>query len=782
LDLQSTTQGLHLPLVVLTGIGDFLPGGGNKNAAKGMLVYNTGSKLDGPGLYVWTGSEWKSFAVVTCSDQTPEVPGTITFSPALSTDIVQNTTFTATVLPTVGATSYTWTVPAGFEIVSDATGRAITIKAKELATGISAAGITVKSANKCGVSGEARAGAGTINVVPCSGAPAMPTLTIPAGVYLSPGDVYTIQCGDVGADTYEWTLPAGLTPETGTTTTTVNSITVTVDEGIYPPASIRVKASRTCSETPYVSDERTGSGGTLFVEVCTPPTETYIIPLSGSKVLGANFSVTLSANTKGATTYEWSVPPGISIVSGANSMIVTLTTTAIGTYNGNNITVTATTSCGSITTSASGIFTVESPATEGEDIKIEGGNTYATMKYPLSLGTWMIENSKEGSASWETFPDKEKGERGYYYKISAAASACPAGWTAPDSIQYAALWSYLGGLSSITAENEPWFVGAGYVANNGTGNYWDQRTYYYTKEVIERGFGGVFYVNVTTKTYAIATAAAGSTAAHAVRCIKATCDDAPYVTSLTHLSPIAALGGQDTIIVSAVRSVGPVTYSWSVPAGLTILNEAPSDTLVVEYTTAGNYHWGDLKCAIRNACGTTTVTGIAAGDFSIITDTGSEGQGVIGNSETMYRTYQFPGEMGTWIIDPMQEEEYTCSAPKLTGEGNWYHYDYAKAAVACPNGWELPPATQAMAALKFARTLPIGNLAHDAWYSLAKAPGCSAAATCNPIGVSYYYMTTSTGRMVWAPIEGEGDYSEGYLGSHYENRANSVWCVSSSSR
>jgi hypothetical protein len=157
LDLQSTTQGLHLPLVVLTGIGDFLPGGGNKNAAKGMLVYNTGSKLDGPGLYVWTGSEWKSFAVVTCSDQTPEAPGTITFSPALSTlvatDIVQNTTFTATVPLTVGATSYAWTVPAGFEIVSSATGRAVTIKALALENGNDAAGITVKGANNSGVSG-----------------------------------------------------------------------------------------------------------------------------------------------------------------------------------------------------------------------------------------------------------------------------------------------------------------------------------------------------------------------------------------------------------------------------------------------------------------------------------------------------------------------------------------------------------------------------------------------------------------------------------------------------
>jgi hypothetical protein len=50
LDLESTTQGLKLPTVVLTNRTTFLTDGGDKTAAKGMLVYNTGNSFEGPGL------------------------------------------------------------------------------------------------------------------------------------------------------------------------------------------------------------------------------------------------------------------------------------------------------------------------------------------------------------------------------------------------------------------------------------------------------------------------------------------------------------------------------------------------------------------------------------------------------------------------------------------------------------------------------------------------------------------------------------------------------------
>jgi hypothetical protein len=388
----------------------------------------------------------------------------------------------------------------------------------------------------------------------------------------------------------------------------------------------------------------------------------------------------------------------------------------------------------------------------------------------------MIENSKEGTPEKQQYTNHGIGERGYYYSLAEAkptgsgGGACPDGWALPDSIQLQSLWSYLGGISGVNAENKPWVTDlAGYMDGN-TGRYWDETGFWRDN----RGNHWRYYKSTNVWNFG-----SNLTAQLGVRCIKTTCDEAPYATSLTHLSPIAAQGGQDTIIVSAVRSVGPVTYSWSVPTGLTILNATPSDTLVVEYTTVGSYHWGDLKCAIQNACGTTTVTGIAAGDFSIIAETGSEGQGVVGNSGTKYRTYQFPGELGTWIIDPMQEEEYTCSAPKQTGSGNWYYYDYAATRTACPDGWELPNFSQAWDAVNFARTLPPGNAAHDAWWTSANTPGqflgSLPSLRINQLGLRWY-MPTAAGRIVWYIGENLNMYREYF----YQDRIMVVCCVASS--
>ncbi|MDR0866682.1 MAG: fibrobacter succinogenes major paralogous domain-containing protein [Candidatus Symbiothrix sp.] len=58
LDLNSN-KGLLLPRVSLSSTAtDFQLDGGDPTHAKGMVVYNTGANLGGPGVFVWDGSKW----------------------------------------------------------------------------------------------------------------------------------------------------------------------------------------------------------------------------------------------------------------------------------------------------------------------------------------------------------------------------------------------------------------------------------------------------------------------------------------------------------------------------------------------------------------------------------------------------------------------------------------------------------------------------------------------------------------------------------------------------
>jgi uncharacterized protein (TIGR02145 family) len=70
--------------------------------------------------------------------------------------------------------------------------------------------------------------------------------------------------------------------------------------------------------------------------------------------------------------------------------------------------------------------------------------TYRTFTYPNDIGTWMIDNSKEVEYYYDAYPSHESGERGYYYHLSQAASACPQGFRLPSTADCQALtaWYY----------------------------------------------------------------------------------------------------------------------------------------------------------------------------------------------------------------------------------------------------------------------------------------------------------------------------------------------------
>jgi hypothetical protein len=130
LDLQSTTQGFKLPTVSLTELTDFglpLVGTSTLSNAMGMMVYNNNPETK-PGIYVWDGSRWYSLSPCFI---VPDTPKSITFS---AFAVVRGATFTASVLPVSGASSYAWTLPDGLSSASSIT---VTAKTCSLTGGTS---------------------------------------------------------------------------------------------------------------------------------------------------------------------------------------------------------------------------------------------------------------------------------------------------------------------------------------------------------------------------------------------------------------------------------------------------------------------------------------------------------------------------------------------------------------------------------------------------------------------------------------------------------------------
>ncbi|MDR1683535.1 MAG: DUF1566 domain-containing protein, partial [Candidatus Symbiothrix sp.] len=144
LDLKSTNQGLLLPNVALQNEEILQVGGSVADEdlnAMGMLVYNTNPDISsGVGIYVWDGQRWQPL----CPH--PEQPGTITLS---ATVIEVGGSFTASINPVTGATSYIWSKPAGLTITGGQNTTTVTYKTS--IDGVVAAGdITVYASNACG--------------------------------------------------------------------------------------------------------------------------------------------------------------------------------------------------------------------------------------------------------------------------------------------------------------------------------------------------------------------------------------------------------------------------------------------------------------------------------------------------------------------------------------------------------------------------------------------------------------------------------------------------------
>jgi uncharacterized protein YbdZ (MbtH family) len=246
----------------------------------------------------------------------PATPGAITGNLVPCTG---QSNVTYAIAAVAGATGYNWTVPAGWTITSGQGTTSIIVT-----TGNNAGNVSVSATNSCGP-GASR----TLSVTPSSTAAPAPGpitgISIPCIGQTSL--TYSI-AAVAGASSYNWTVPAGWTINSGQGT-----ISIQVTAGSVA-GNVSVVAANGCG---------TGIASTLAVQ------PTFTPPVAPGNIIGNSVPCSSGGNltysvllVSSAYAYNWTVPAGWTIVSGQGSNSITVTPGS----GAGSITVTATNGCG----------------------------------------------------------------------------------------------------------------------------------------------------------------------------------------------------------------------------------------------------------------------------------------------------------------------------------------------------------------------------------------------------------------------------------------------------
>ena len=251
-----------------------------------------------------------------------------------------NATYTAATV--TDATSYTWTVPANASIVSGQGTATIDVS---YASSFVSGNVSVQSVSNCGTS--------VVKSLAITKKPATPgVISGPANICGILNATYSVSAV-TGADTYNWTLPAGISPDASTTGTistsgttgittvngSTNSILVNIDTAVVTTALAIIKVSaanscgtsvlRTLSLTACRSAESTGIQAAdeagLFTLYPNPSTDKLIVEIaveSDQEVLLEVFDV---AGQK-------VIAEKHSLLVGVNSLTTTVSGLQAGTY------------------------------------------------------------------------------------------------------------------------------------------------------------------------------------------------------------------------------------------------------------------------------------------------------------------------------------------------------------------------------------------------------------------------------------------------------------------
>jgi beta-glucanase (GH16 family) len=221
-----------------------------------------------------------------------------------------------------GSSVYTWAVPAGVVINQ---GQGTTSITATFPPNFTSGAVTVRSGTACFTS--------SARSVTVYAAPTTPSSISGQASAVCGGTTQTYTCpvSTTGATTYNWTIPAGATLNSGQGT---NTISITFPAG-YSAGSISVRAANSCG---------TSSARTLTVRSVTAQPGT-ISGQSTNLCAGGSFNYSITPVT-GASAYQWTAPAGCSIIT-QNGTSVTLSIPAG--FVGGTLSVSTSNGCGAST-------------------------------------------------------------------------------------------------------------------------------------------------------------------------------------------------------------------------------------------------------------------------------------------------------------------------------------------------------------------------------------------------------------------------------------------------
>jgi len=233
---------------------------------------------------------------------------------------------TYSISPVFDASGYSWTVPNGMIIVSGQGTTSIFVSWSPQAVHDGIVGnVVVTPTNACGNGTPSSLGVDIGAIIPVKPG------SISGPTKLCPGDNGTYSVAAVArASYYVWTLPTGMSIISGAGT---NVITVDVN-GAYLGGVVSCRAANACGMGP-------NRDRNVNVNV---PAVSASISGTASGVCGATGVSYTAAAVFAATSYNWTVPAGATIMSGQGTLSITVDFD--GSYAGGNISVTATNTCG----------------------------------------------------------------------------------------------------------------------------------------------------------------------------------------------------------------------------------------------------------------------------------------------------------------------------------------------------------------------------------------------------------------------------------------------------
>ncbi|MGN6647499.1 MAG: glycoside hydrolase family 9 protein [Cytophaga sp.] len=279
--------------------GSTITAGANSNAITVTVGTTTGDIQVTP--VNTCGNGTPSTKTITINN-VPTAAGTITGA-ATSCKNAAGITYSIPAITT--ATNYSWTVPAGTTITAGANSNAITVT-----FGSTSGDIQVTPSNTCG-NATPSSKTITLNSVPAAAGTITGLIT---SCKNATGVTYSIPA-IATASSYDWTLPAGASITAGATT---NSITVTF---ATTGGNIQVTPVNTCGN---------GTPGSKTITLNDIPADAGTITgvaTSCQNATGVSYSIPAIA---AAASYNWTLPTGATITSGANTNSITVSFATTG--------------------------------------------------------------------------------------------------------------------------------------------------------------------------------------------------------------------------------------------------------------------------------------------------------------------------------------------------------------------------------------------------------------------------------------------------------------------